>query len=190
MSASNVTIRRARADDLALLPMIEAAADELFTACGIGPLPPPSDVEALAASLLVLVAGDPPIGFARLEQVDGQAHLEQLAVDPRHARQGVGSRLLQAAVMAAQQEGYERLTLITFRDVAWNGPYYARHGFEPVEHLTAGLSRLRDHEQQLGLDDLGARVVLTIDTAAVAVARRPAGNDASNPRGARQVDRE
>jgi len=36
-----------------------------------------------------------------------------------------------------------------------------------MEHLTAGLSRLRDHEEQLGLDDLGARVVLAIDTVAV-----------------------
>jgi GNAT superfamily N-acetyltransferase len=167
MSASNVIIRRARADDLALLPTIEAAADELFTAGGIGPLPPPGDVEALAAALLVLVAGDPPIGFARLEEVDGQAHLEQLAVDPRHARRGLGSRLLHAAVLAAREEGYERLTLITFRDVAWNGPFYARHGFAPVEHPTAGLKRLRDHERQLGLDDLGARVVLAIDTVAV-----------------------
>jgi predicted N-acetyltransferase YhbS len=88
-------------------------------------------------------------------------------VDPEHARQGVGNRLLQAAVLAARQAGYERLTLITFRDVAWNGPFYARHGFAPVEHLTVGLSRLRDRERQLGLDDLGARVVLAIDTAAV-----------------------
>ena len=167
MNASNVTIRRARTDDLALLPTIEAAADGLFAACGIGPLPPPGDVEALAAALLVLVAGDPPIGFARLEEVDGQAHLEQLAVDPGHTRRGVGSRLLRAAVLAARQAGYERLSLITFRDVAWNGPFYARHGFAPVEHLTTGLSRLRERERELGLDGLGARVVLAIDTAAV-----------------------
>jgi hypothetical protein len=54
------------------------------------------------------------------------------------------------------------LALLTFRDVAWNGPWYLRHGF--VELLESAWGpRLRDHRQaeiDVGLHELGPRVVM------------------------------
>jgi GNAT superfamily N-acetyltransferase len=130
-----VDIRAARPDELALLPPLEAAADTLFDALGIGPLPGPGRVADLEAALVVLVAGDPPQGFARLERIDpvgAGAHLEQLSVHPDHVRRGVGRALLRAALDWAAAQGYDELTLATYRDVAWNGPFYASEGFAEV----------------------------------------------------------
>jgi hypothetical protein len=83
-------IRTARPDELALLPPLEAGADTLFDALGVGPLPGPCDVADLERALVVLVAGDPPQGFARIDELAGGAHLEQLSVHPDHVRRGVG----------------------------------------------------------------------------------------------------
>jgi hypothetical protein len=59
------------------------------------------------------------------------------------------------------------VTLCTFGDVAWNGPFYARHGFVevPPDELTPGLVALRDEEAREGMDAMGRRVVMRRDVA-------------------------
>jgi hypothetical protein len=46
------------------------------------------------------------------------------------------------------------MTLTTFTDVPWNGPYYARLGFQVVaeNEWTASQRRIREHEAAVGLD--------------------------------------
>jgi GNAT superfamily N-acetyltransferase len=122
-------IRTARPDELALLPPLEAAADTIFSRLAIGPLPDPGSEEDLAAALVVLVAGDPPQGFASIRALVGGAHLEQLSVHPDHGRRGIGRALVRAAVEWAAVHGYDELTLATYRDVPWNAPFYASEGF-------------------------------------------------------------
>jgi len=161
--SSGDRIRHARTQELAGLPGVQYAADEIFRAAGIGPLPASAYIDALRKSLFVLVAGDPPIAFARAIEVDGQAHLEQMSVIPERMRAGTGARLLEQCIHTARESGYERLTLITFANIAWNAPFYVRHGFRPLLQLTPGLQRLREREKVLKLDAIGARVVLAID---------------------------
>jgi GNAT superfamily N-acetyltransferase len=155
-------IRSALDKDLPSLPGIESAADEVFREHGIGPLPPPADVEAYRSAVFVLVAGDPPIGFVRVVEIDGEAHLEQLSVIPTQTRKGVGGQLLRACIDSARARGFARLTLITFADLAWNGKFYLDRGFKPLSELTPGLERLRERELLLGLDQLGTRIVLAL----------------------------
>ena len=76
-------------DELAQLPALEAAADTMFEALGIGPLPGPATAEEYGGALVVLVAGDPPVGLCRIDGVGAGAHLEQLAVHPHHTPHGV-----------------------------------------------------------------------------------------------------
>jgi GNAT superfamily N-acetyltransferase len=78
---------------------------------------------------MVLVAGDPPVGLCRVEGIDGTAHLEQLSVHPDHGRRGIGRALLRAGCAWAKAHGYDDITLATYRDVPWNGPFYASEGF-------------------------------------------------------------
>ena len=124
-------IRTARPGELALLPPLEAASDTLFQSLGIGPLPDPGTEAQLAAALVVLVAADPPQGFARIDALarGAHAHLEQLSVHPDYGRRGIGRALLRAAVDWAAVHGYSELTLATYRDVPWNGRFYASEGF-------------------------------------------------------------
>lgn len=136
-------------------------ADGLFDTAGIGPLPQPNlDPGLYGAARQVLVAGDPAYGFARIEEADGGAHLEQLSVHPDHARTGAGGALLEAACDWARGEGYVAITLCTFADVPWNGPFYARHGFSPYTDPGPDLRGFQDKEARIGLDRLGTRVVM------------------------------
>jgi GNAT superfamily N-acetyltransferase len=155
-----IEARTADGDDLAQLPAVEAAADELFVPLGITDLPAPASAEERARSWRVLVVGRPVQGFAVLELLDGAVHLEQLSVDPAHGRQGIGAALLAATLAAAREEGVDRVTLTTYADVPWNAPFYARHGWRPVAELTPGLRALRERETALGLDHHGARTVM------------------------------
>jgi GNAT superfamily N-acetyltransferase len=115
--------------DLMSLPALEARSDTLFASLGIGPLPEPGSVEALSEALVVLVSGDPPQGFARIELLADRPHLEQLSVDLDHMGQGLGRALLRAACDWVRQAGYHEMTLATYRDVPWNGPFYLSEGF-------------------------------------------------------------
>ena len=85
---------RPRPDELAGLIEVEIAADRLFPLAGYGETPGPADLADLQNAACLLVSGDPAVGYARIEIVDGQAHLEGLSVRPKFMRQGRGSALV------------------------------------------------------------------------------------------------
>lgn len=163
MSRSTHFVRKAEAADFVRLSEIEAAADKMFAEVGIAPLPPVATIEVYETSALVLVYQTPPIGFIRIIELDGQPHLEQISVLPEHGRQGIGTILIEAAAAELKRRGHNRLTLITFDNVPWNGRFYRNRGFKPMIELTPELQRLRERERKLGLDDLHKRAVLYRD---------------------------
>lgn len=68
--------------------------------------------------------------------VGGYVHVYELDVAPAHAGQRLGARLLDAAAAWGAARGVASVSLMTFRDVPWNAPYYARLGFvEVADHL-------------------------------------------------------
>src|ERR1700761_4983786 len=100
-------IRLADPDEYPLLFEVERRADVIFADAGIGPLPDPATAhEQIHAARIVLVAGRPAVGFARVDEVDGVAHLEQLSVVPSQMRRGIGTALLEAACSWARERGY------------------------------------------------------------------------------------
>jgi hypothetical protein len=92
-------------------------------------------------------------------------------VHPDAARRGVGSRLLEEVVSWAREHGCRRVTLATFRDVAWNAPFYARHGFVEIVADTPFLEHVLEHERQLGIGRFGTRVLMARDLAGARRAR-------------------
>lgn len=154
-------IRRARRDEHAAIRDLEAAADKRFEALGIGPFVD-DGVDHLGTADLLLVAGEPPVAFIAVEQVGGDAHIWQLSVHPDLGRQGIGAALVEAAVAWAAANGFEALTLTTFRDVAWNAPFYSSFGFEPIDDLGPELAAIREHECAIGDDDFGPRVAMRL----------------------------
>jgi GNAT superfamily N-acetyltransferase len=158
-------IREARPDEYEALRAIEDAADAMFADVGIGPFRQSEEENHFAQAAVVLAVGDPAAGFACIEVVDGAAHIWQLSVHPRAARRGRGRALVNAVCDWAVVNGLPAVTLTTFRDVAWNGPFYASLGFREVEDLTPGLATMREHERAIGDDDFGPRIAMRKDLA-------------------------
>jgi len=153
-------IRPARDAELPGLIEVEIAADRLFPLAGYGETPGPASLDELRASPLTLVAGDPPVGYVRVDVVDGQAHLESLSVRPKFMRRGIGGALVAAACDWAAAQGFTEVTLCTFAEVPWNAPFYAGLGFVELAELTPGLRALREEERRIGLERMGPRVVM------------------------------
>ncbi|HEX4464734.1 MAG TPA: GNAT family N-acetyltransferase [Solirubrobacterales bacterium] len=70
-------------------------------------------------SIVVLLAGDPPTGFAlfrlrpSLWAKAGDAYLEELYVIPAQRRKGIGRALLEASIEAAREAGANHFELTT-----------------------------------------------------------------------------
>jgi GNAT superfamily N-acetyltransferase len=160
LPAKEQDVRAAAKSDLPLLAEIDDRAEAIFRAAGYALPEIAFDDAGLRKARAVFVAGRPPVGFVWVTEVDGAAHVEELAVIPKWMRQGIGGRLLERAVLWATGQGYAAITLITYAEVPWNAPFYRSRGFAEVDEPTPGLSALRDRERELGLDGVGRRVVM------------------------------
>ncbi len=155
-------LRPAREDDLARLREIERAAGRSFAALGMDLVAedePPS-LETLRTyaqdgrAWVRTDDADRPVGYLLADVVDGCAHLEQVSVHPDAAGAGHGRALVEHLVAWAREQDLPAVTLTTYVEVPWNGPYYRRLGFRPLEpaELTPGLQEIRRHEEAAGLD--------------------------------------
>src|SRR5690348_16845608 len=162
-------VRPDRASDLDDLVAHEASGLAFFESA-LGDLsgtalaePSMSGQERAEKDGFILVAGDPVVGFAHVLFLDGHAHLEQLSVHPDHMRQGIGAALIEAACQRLSVQGHGAVTLMTYADLPWNGPYYGRHGFAEVgddEPRAAYQLRLVDVEERIGLGAFGRRILM------------------------------
>jgi ribosomal protein S18 acetylase RimI-like enzyme len=155
-------IRRARSSDIPLLERVERSAAELFRTVNLGfladgPSLDPAVLSAMAKSNHLWIAvndWDQPIGFLGGESLDGNFHLVEVSVAQEFQGRGVGKALMMSMVEQVQREGYKSITLTTYRDVPWNGRWYARMGF--VEVLAQAMGRryldILVQEGKLGLD--------------------------------------
>jgi GNAT superfamily N-acetyltransferase len=161
--AFGMDVRAAARSEFALLDEIGDRADAVFRTAGYELPSIPADVADFARAKAVFVAGRPPVGFVQVDEVDGLAHIAEIAVIPKWMRQGIGTRLLDRACEWARTHGYAAVTLTTFADVPWNGPYYASRGFVELTDLTPGLAAARAHEAELGLDAVARRIAMRRD---------------------------
>lgn len=155
----NLTVRPTRADDVTALPAIERAAAGRFR-----------DVPALAwlaggevisveqhlgyverGLSWLAAANNRPVGFILTEAHASSLFIVELSVDLDWQGKGIGRQLIARAADHARKAGLASLTLTTFRDVAWNAPFYARLGFEYVTDLTPELRQKREEEAAHGL---------------------------------------
>ena len=156
------TVRRMEAGEDDLIDAIETASDRLLEPFGLWPLPaskPDAKAREQARTFATLVVGRPPVGFARLEQVDGHTHMGQLSVLPEYGGLGLGRDLVEASCRLAEERGDGVITLTTFAEVPFNAPWYRRLGFADLSRPPTGeLAMVMADESDLA--GYGGRVVM------------------------------
>ncbi|WP_169054142.1 GNAT family N-acetyltransferase [Nitratireductor sp. XY-223] len=164
-ASAGYTIRPMRAGDAPLLLDIDTASTALFatvdnpeiaaiaTSCG----PPLEDFRRHLEASEVKVAcdnADRPVGFIAFEALERDIYVWLLSVHPDHTRRGLGSQLVKSALEAGGARGAERCVLSTFRDVAFNAPFYRDQGFDelPLSEAAAPLRERFHGEVPAGTD--------------------------------------
>jgi len=158
----NYTIELAAEYHLRAIPAIEQAAAAMFAEVDL-----PSELRFLVTDRETLIEAQRAerlwvaldekknaVGFALARGVGVYAHLEEMDVHPDHGRRGIGSQLLGAVITWARAAGFPGITLITFRHLQWNMPFYEKHGFIELEQeeSSRGLRELICEEAEAGLE--------------------------------------
>ena len=156
-----VNVRLAGPEDITAMQEIEIAAGALFATIGMHDVAEDGahETELLAGYVVdgrawVAESDTVVCAYAIVDVLDGAAHIEQVTVHPDYGRRGIGRLIMDEVTVWARAHGYPAITLLTFRDVAWNGPYYRRLGYVdiPDQELAPDLAALRAHEAEIGLD--------------------------------------
>jgi ribosomal protein S18 acetylase RimI-like enzyme len=166
----NFSIRKARSEDIPLLGPVERSAAEIFRTVNLGSLADdettvaPSILATMADSNHLLVAvneSDQPIGFVGGMNIDGNFHIVEISVAQAVQGKGVGSALMAEMTRQVKEEKFMVMTLTTYRNVAWNGPWYKKLGFQEVTAEEMGKEYLKiwDVESQHG-HDMASRCVM------------------------------
>ena len=161
MTVAGTTIRRTTDADVPGLPAVERSAARAFATSPELSWIVDDDVldeaqqrrfAAAGGSWVADIAGA-PVGFICAELVGHEVHVWEIAVDEAYQQQGIGSRLMAHVEAAARDAGAHAVTLTTFRDVAWNGPFYASLGYEVIDPAaySARLRRILELEAQAGI---------------------------------------
>lgn len=138
-----VRIRQAREDEFSRLNDIEQEADRLYATVGLDlvlNMPTASHERLRQGPVWVAVDDtDQPVGFALAGAIDDFALLDQLSVLPEHGRKGIGAALIRQVADWARREGHDVLLLATYRELAWNQPFYERNGLSEMPRSAWGM---------------------------------------------------
>jgi len=155
-------IRPARADDGPALREIERLAGVRFRGVGLPHIADaePESIDDLAEyadagrSWVAVDDDEQPTGYVIVDEVDGNAHIEQISVRPDRQGTGIGRVLVDQVRAWAAANQRPAITLTTFSDVPWNRPLYEHLGFTVLAEDGIGpeLRAVREHEATLGLD--------------------------------------
>jgi GNAT superfamily N-acetyltransferase len=161
-TSNGYSIRVARSDEFTRLRDIEEEAGQRFVGLPIydptldSSFPPDALARFLEMQQVWVVCQDDddrPVGMVIGSVLDGLAYVEELDVLPAQGRRGLGGRLLAHVFAWGAAQGCAAVTLSTFRDVPWNGPFYRRHGFRDLapEEWTPSMTAIRQRETAVGL---------------------------------------
>lgn len=156
------SVRKARPEEAFLLPAIEQSAGELFR--GLGDLSWIADednmsverhLELIRAGTSWVAAGSDgqPAGFLCAMLLPATLHIVELAVCLESQRQGVGRCLMEHVICWAYSHRLSSITLTTFRDLPWNGPFYCSLGFRVLsaQQIDSRLGRILREEAVNGM---------------------------------------
>ena len=135
------SITYAEMDDIPALISVDKAASALFEPTGL--LTPDALADHVPSEVLeveiplhnVFVARnqhDWAVGFALIRPRGTGLYLDQVSVHPDHGKRGLGRALVIRTLAEAEARKLPHVSLSTFRDLPWNGPFYASLGFREM----------------------------------------------------------
>lgn len=169
---TGINIVLAGSEHLSAIPAIELAAAVMFSEADL-----PVNIRYMVtegellhraqrdARLWVALTDERiPVGFAMADIVDGSAHLDEMDVMPDYGRRGIGTRLIHTLIDWARSADYPQVTLITFRHLPWNAPFYEQLGFVSMDSSEVGeeLAGLLEEEGNAGID-VRKRICMKLD---------------------------
>lgn len=176
-----IQIRPATERDFPCLLDVEGDAAQLFANFGLVAIaafaPSPEDFyRSLPEESIVLVAVDNVriVGFSVGIVVDGQSYLREVSVRRSYAKQGIGKRLVQGVMQWAVAHGFHTMTLTTFRDLPFNGPFYNNLGFQEFipDNAWPELCQIREKEKRGGLE-VSPRIAMRLHLVNLKIEARP-----------------
>jgi len=153
-------VRLARSDEVAKLREIEDAAGELFNGLDLcdqenSGMSPERVTALIGLGQAWVICGqdEEPVGMALASEMGGELYLDEIDVIPSYGKRGLGSVLLEHVCEWAFSNGFDSVTLSTFRDVHWNGPFYRNHDFYDLaeDEWSTNMKKLRATEIRYGL---------------------------------------
>lgn len=156
------TIRPAVDDDIPVMRDLERNAAQAFRKigydfCADGEVRDAAEHKRGMNDGAVFIAetnADEAMGFILLWPLDGHAHIAEVSVATRFQKLGLGRALVEKGEAWASAAGFEAITLTTFRDVAWNAPFYRSLAYDEYTPSPddADLAAVIDTETELGFD--------------------------------------
>ncbi|KAK3683067.1 hypothetical protein LTR37_020605 [Vermiconidia calcicola] len=145
------TIRRASSADITRIGAISLSATKKFSSIpALADLgqdeEEPATIQKWLSLGRIYLAGEEegkPLGFLAACPMDDVLYIAEISTHGSSQGQGVGSALLDAVLQWAKNRAAqdststERVSLTTYADVPWNGPWYRKRGFKEVD--AAGL---------------------------------------------------
>ena len=154
-----LTLRPAVPTDIPIMQLLERDAAQAFRSIGYdfaatGPVRSDEELRrglSDGAAIIAEIGGD-AAGFVLIWQVDGHAHLTEISVATRFQKRGIGRALISAGEDWARRQGFDAITLTTYRDVAWNAPFYRSLGYEEFkpEEDERDLAAVQAEEKEAG----------------------------------------
>lgn len=108
------------------------------------PALPPARLEACRVVVALDSESQKILGFVAMRLLDGLVYLDNISVDPSASGVGIGAKLLSAVIEHAECLGVQAVSLTTFREPLWNGPWFRKHGFltMPAADIGEGLKQV------------------------------------------------
>ena len=164
-------IIRARLSDLHTLAHIERVAAQMFPPDRLPDTNATVPLEWLQTGLqqnLLWIAKchSKVVAFALAAQHPFHLHLVEISVHSDFARQGIGRALVERMKQETVHRGLRGLTLTTFADIAWNGPWYRRLQFKTLTpaNMPEHLKQAIEEEREAGMQHRIGMVWQTPDT--------------------------
>lgn len=139
---ASIIIRDALLSDLTTCQTIEQSAAKRFLESDIAEINKLADGDPLSAEMLtssidnelcfISEIDQEAVGFIALTQYSNSWYIEEISVVDHAQSQGVGNGLLSYIKMLAEIKRIASINLITFKDVAWNQPYYTKKGYRQI----------------------------------------------------------